>query len=234
MSYFQQAPTQTSYVGTDVQSNLLRSVFGWMTIGLFLTAFVSALVISTPLGLSLMKPGIIIMLSLLELGLVFWLSARIAKMSTSKATTIFLLYSALNGVTLAPLCLVYTGASLTNAFVATAAMFAGMSFYGSVTKKDLSSWGSFLMMGLWGIIIASVVNIFLRSDGLAFVSSLLGVVLFTGLTAYEVNNIKRMSYALSNGSDDYKRVAISAALSLYLNFINLFISLLRFFGERRD
>lgn len=232
MNYFQQSSTNTAYSTTQAQAALIRSVFTWMTLGLVLTALVSSVVISS--FISILTPGKIILLSILELVLVFWLSARVNRMSAAQAVIMFLLYSALNGVTLSPLALVYTGSSLTTTFFTAASMFAVMSFYGNNTSKDLTSWNSFLMMGLWGILIASVINIFFASSAMTFIVSFLGVILFCGLTAYDVNRIRQLGYGVSENSEDFKRVSIIGALSLYLNFINLFIYLLRLLGDRRD
>lgn len=232
MNYFQQSSTETTYATGQAQAVLIRSVFTWMTLGLLVTAFVSAIVISS--FISILTPGLVITLSILEIGLVFWLSARINKMSATQGATLFLAYSAMNGITLSPLALIYTGSSLTTTFFTAASMFAAVAFYGNVTKKDLSSWNSFLMMGLFGIIIAMVVNIFFASSAVSFVISILGVVLFCGLTAYDVNRIRQLGYGVSENSDDFKRVSIIGALGLYLNFINLFIQLLHLMGERRN
>jgi FtsH-binding integral membrane protein len=230
--------SQTSsapYAIGQSSSALIRSVFGWMAAGLCLTGMVSGYVISNPaIAQSLFSPGKLIALSLVEIGLVIWLSARIMQMTAGTATAVFLGYSALNGITLAPLAYVYTGESVTSAFLTAAGMFAAMVFYGTVTKKDLSSWSSFLMMGLWGVIIASLVNLFFQSAAMSFVMSVAGVVVFTGLTAYDVNRLKQMGGSVSEGTPDFRRVGILGALKLYLDFINLFVMLLRLMGDRRN
>jgi FtsH-binding integral membrane protein len=219
----------------EAQTTLIRSVFGWMAMGLFMTALVSGYVLNTPaLIQSLFSPGKLLLLAIVELGLVFWLSARVMSMSAGTATAVFLGYSALNGITLAPLALVYTGASVTSAFLTTAGMFGATAFYGIVTKKDLSSWSSFLMMGLWGLIIAGIVSIFVHNAAMSFTMSVIGVIVFTGLTAYDVNRIKQMGAHVTESSPDFRRISMLGALSLYLNFINLFISLLRMMGDRRN
>jgi FtsH-binding integral membrane protein len=146
------------------------------------------------------------------------------------ATLLFLGYSLLNGVTLSIVFLVYTAESIGSTFVVTAAMFGAMSVYGYVTKKDLTSWGSFLFMGLIGVVIASVVNIFLRSDSVSWVVSAIGVIVFTGLTAYDTWKLKELAAAGHEG----RKPAILGALTLYLDFINLFLMMLRFMGGRRD
>ncbi len=228
-----QETIRPAYAVSDATSALLRSVYTWMTIGLFTTGFVATYVLYTPaITNTLLSPGLIMFLCLVELGLVFWLSARVMQMSTTKATTVFLLYSALNGITLAPLALVYTGESIASTFMITGGLFGTMAFYGQVTKRDLSGMGSFLMMGLIGVIIAAVVNMFMQSSALAFGISCVGVLVFTGLTAYDVNQIKRMGSQVSSGTDDFKRVTILGALKLYLDFINLFIMLLQLLGRR--
>ena len=164
-----------------------------------------------------------------ELALVFTLSGAINRLSEFNATAIFIAYSALNGVTLSILALVYTASSITSTFVTTAGMFGAMSLYGYMTKKDLSSWGSFLFMGLIGVVIASVVNIFVSSSSVSWVISAIGVIVFTGLTAYDTWKIKAMAAQGVEG----RKPAILGALTLYLDFINLFLMLLRFGGDRR-
>ena len=230
------SPTARAPYAISVGQNaLLRSVFAWMSGGLLITAMVAAYILGNEDVLrSLLSPGKFIALSLVEIGLVAWLSIGVMRMSSGTATAIFLGYSALNGITLTPLALYYTQASITSAFVTTAVMFGGMSAYAMVSKRDLSSWGTFLMMGFFGMLIASVVNIFLRSDATSFVISVVGVIVFTGLTGYDVNRITRMSSGVTEDSPDFRRLAVVGALSLYLNFINLFISLLRLMGDRRN
>lgn len=142
-------------------------------------------------------------------------------------------YSVLMGVSLAPIFLIYTGASIARVFLITAATFGALSLYGYTTKKDLSGWGSFLIMGVWGIIIASLVNFFLKSSGLDYALSYLTVFIFAGLTAYDTQNMKSLYYANGLGSDLVAKGAIAGALSLYLDFINMFLALLRLFGDRR-
>ena len=231
----QQDVLRPQYAIDEAQSGLLRSVFMWMALGLFSTAIMAAYVVNTPaLYAPLMGSGIIWLLIIAELGLVFWLSARVMTMQPSTATTVFLIYSLLNGVTLAPLALVYTGESIATAFIVTAGTFTAMASYGYATKKDLSGWGSFLFMGLIGIIIAAIVNIFIGSSMISFAISALGVLIFTGLTAFHVQKIKHMGAALAAEDANFRRVAILGALTLYLDFINLFIHLLHFLGNSRD
>lgn len=214
----------------------LAKVFNWMAIGLALTGVTAFLVANSQAALemfiynSTMRWGIIIA----ELGLVFYLSARIDKISSQAATGLFLLYSGLNGVTLSVILLVYTATSVTATFFITAGMFGAMAIYGLVTKKDLSGMGSFMFMGLIGMIIASVVNIFLQSSMMSWVVSGIGVIVFTGLTAYDVQKITQMgaSGIMSEGESAIRKGAILGALALYLDFINLFLSLLQFLGNR--
>jgi uncharacterized protein len=168
---------------------------------------------------------------LAPLALVFFLSFKINSMSVSAAQTTFWGYAALLGVSLSSIFMVYTGASITQTFFITATTFGAMSLYGYTTKKDISSWGSFLFMGLIGILIASVVNIFMASSALSFAISVIGVLVFTGLTAYDTQQIKE-SYYEADDSDTAGRKAIIGALNLYLDFINLFLMLLRLFGNR--
>jgi len=216
----------------------LAKVFNWMAVGLGLTGLLAFLVANTPAALEifilnpLMRWGII----LGELGLVFYLSARIQKITPKAATTLFLIYAALNGITLSVILLIYTATSVTATFFITAGMFGAMAVYGLVTKRDLSGLGSFMFMGLIGMIIASVVNIFLQSSMMAWVVSGVGVLVFTGLTAYDVQKITQIgaSGIMQEGEAAIRKGAIIGALALYLDFINLFISLLHFLGVSRD
>jgi len=169
---------------------------------------------------------------LAPLGLVFFLSARVNKMSASAAQTTFWIFAGLMVTTLASIFLVYTPVSIVRVFFITAGTFGAMSFYGYTTKKDLSGWGSFLFMGLIGIIIASVVNIFLASSALHFAISVIGVLIFVGLTAYDTQKI-RNNYLEADGHEVATKKAVMGALTLYLDFINLMLMLLRLFGERR-
>jgi hypothetical protein len=169
--------------------------------------------------------------ALAPLGFIFGLSAGINRMKTQTAQMVFWAFSAVMGLSLTSLFMTYTGVSVARVFFITATVFGAMSLWGYTTKKDLTGWGSFLIMGLIGIIIASVVNMFLMSSALHFAVSILGVLIFVGLTAYDTQNIKNTYYQLS--SDQLGKASILGALRLYLDFINLFIMLLRLFGERR-
>ncbi len=224
---------------TDIQTMnvFLRGVFNWMSVGLGLTAVVAYGVATTPaVAMTIFSNPILFWgLILAQFGLVLGLSGAVHRMSAATATGLFLLYSALNGATLSSILLVYTAASIFKAFIVCTGMFAMMSVYGATTKKDLTSWGSFLFMGLIGIILASIVNIFMASSALDFVISGIGVLIFTGLTAFDVQKLKTMGE--SAPMDDalaIRRGTILGALTLYLDFINLFLFLLRFFGSSRD
>jgi hypothetical protein len=163
---------------------------------------------------------------------VFMFAGAINSANLKKAHTIFWVYAVLMGLSLSPILLAYTNTSIFKVFLITSATFAGMSLYGYTTKKDLSAMGSFLFMGLWGVIIASIVNFFFASSMMSFILSVLTVVIFTGLTAYDTQKLRRIYYQ-ANNEMDRQRSAISGALSLYLDFINIFIHLLRLMGERR-
>lgn len=219
------------------ERTIIRNVYLWMTLGLILTGVVALGFASTPgLVISLVKNPILFFgLIVGELLLVFFLSARIMHLSPAAATLGFAGYSVLNGVTLSLIFLAYTGASITSALFITAGMFAGMSLYATLTKRDLSSMGHYLIMGLWGIIIASIVNIFLKSTFFYWLVSYAGVALFLGLTAYDTQMIKKMSDQIGDNVSeaDYLRLSILGALKLYLDFINLFLFILRIFGRRR-
>jgi hypothetical protein len=214
----------------------LAKVFNWMAIGLGLTGVMAFLVANseTAMQIFIMNPLMRWGLIIAELGLVFYLSARVMRLSPQAATALFVIYSALNGITLSVILQVYTATSVAGTFFITAGMFGAMAIYGMVTKKDLSGLGSFMFMGLIGIVIASVVNIFMQSSMMAWVISGLGVIIFTGLTAYDVQKITQIGAAgiMTEGEAAIRRGAIMGALALYLDFINLFLSLLHFMGNR--
>ena len=224
-------------VSTEASTIFLAKVFYWMAIGLGLTGLAAFLTVSSQTALQFIFGNKIIFYGLIfgELGLVFYLSARVEKISAQAATGIFLGYSILNGVTLSAILLLYTMSSVAATFFITAGMFGAMAVYGFVTKRDLTSWGSFLFMGLIGIIIAMVVNIFLASSMMSWVISGIGVIIFTGLTAYDVQQISRMGEQgiMDGGEAVIRKGAIMGALRLYLDFINLFLMLLRLLGDRR-
>jgi FtsH-binding integral membrane protein len=232
-------PTTLRQTQVQVRVNeFVRSVYNWMAIGLALTGFVAYYVANNPslrniiYGNQLLFFGLIIA----ELVLVFTLSARIQKMQASTGTALFLIYSALNGATLSFVFLVYTSSSITSTFFVCAATFVACSIYGWTTKRDLTSLGGFLMMGLIGIIIASVVNIFFRSPGMSMIISYIGVLVFIGLTAYDTQYLKNMALSQPAGLEAgvIRKGAILGALKLYLDFVNLFLMLLRILGNRNQ
>ena len=234
-----QIGTQTMTVAKarqEASTVFLAKVFNWMAIGLAVTGGVAFLAAQTGLALTLVSSPLFFILVLAELGMVFFLSARIDKIEPGTATGLFLGYSLLNGLTLSAIFLAYTRTSIGGTFLITAGMFAAMAVYGMVTKRDLSGMGSFLFMGLVGIILASIVNIFLKSSGLYWMISGIGVLVFVGLTAYDVQKIKDIGEQgiMEQGEVAIQKGAIIGALALYLDFINLFLMLLRFFGGSRD
>ena len=226
----------------EVVNAFMRGVYHWMALGLIVTAVLSYMTAHTPVLLSLVmnpetgSPTLLFWGLLIgELIMVMAIAGAINKLSAATASGLFLLYSALNGVTLSFIFLVYTQASIVSTFFICAAMFGAMSVYGLVTKKDLTSWGSFLFMGLVGVIIASVVNIFLQSSAMHFIIGIAGVLIFTGLTAYDTQQLKVMGEsAPADDATAVRRGTILGALRLYLDFINLFLMLLRLFGSSRS
>ena len=217
------------------QQRFMVRVYNWMAAGLGITGFMAYYVANTPTFFNIVmgNPIIPIVLIIAQIGLVFWLASRVMQMSVSQATGVFLLYAGLTGITFSTLFVVYTAASITATFMVTAGTFGAMSIYGYTTKKDLTSWGSFLFMGLIGIIIASVVNIFMESQMMPMIITYAGVLIFVGLTAYDTQKIKEMNIIGNEGTDEDTKEAIRGALTLYLDFINLFLMLLRLMGDRR-
>ena len=213
---------------TVAQSGVMRGVYGWMGGGLALTAFVSLLTVSSPALLQAILGNRVLFYALIfgELGLVIGISGAINRISASTASLLFLAYAALNGLTMSTIFVAYTSSSVVSTFVVTAGMFGAMSLYGYMTRSDLTSWGSFLFMGLIGVVIASVVNMFLQSSTIYWIMSFCGVIVFTGLTAYDTQKIKNQGNVGTKG-------AILGALTLYLDFINMFLILLRMLGNRR-
>ncbi|MDR3569999.1 MAG: Bax inhibitor-1/YccA family protein [Syntrophobacteraceae bacterium] len=219
----------------EIQSEFIRGVFNWMALGLAATAISALFVVDTGMVYSILRhPMLVILLVIGEVGIVIALTAAISRVSSATATLMFFGYAVLTGVTLSSIFLVYTKGSIVGTFFITGGTFAAMSAYGYVTKRDLTSIGGFLMMGLIGIIIASVVNIFLRSSAFDWLITYAGIAIFIGLTAYDTQSIKAMAYAGFAGSEDERKGAIIGALRLYLDFINLFLLLLRIFGRTRD
>ncbi len=213
-------------------ASVMRRVYGKMTLGLLVTAIVAFLVVSSEAALALVfsSPSTIWILFAVELGLVIYLSARIEKLSTMAASALFYAYSALNGVVLAPIFLAYTGTSIAVTFAITAGTFGAMTVFGYVTRQDLSKIGSFLFMALIGLILCTIVNLFMRSSMMSLLISCAGVLIFVGLTAWDTQAIKRMTAEADPSM--VGKVATMGALTLYLDFINLFLYLLRFFGSR--
>ena len=224
----------------------MLKVYNYMASGVLLTGFIALLFFKlsvvtgdtgeiiglTSFGSTIYTSGLKWVLMLAPLGVVFYMSFNIAKMNVAKAQTTFWIFAALMGASLSSIFLIYTGASITRVFFITAGTIGAMSIYGYTTQRDLTKLGSFLMMGLFGIIIASIVNIFLKSSMMYFVISILGVLIFVGLTAYDTQKIKNM-YLASDSGELMGKKALMGALTLYLDFFNLFIMMLRLFGQRR-
>jgi len=217
-------------------NEFVRSVYNWMAIGLALTGSVAFYVANSESMMQLIFGNQMVFFGLIigELALVFTISARVQKIKASTATALFVLYAALNGATLSAIFLIYTRTSITSTFFICAATFVACSIYGITTKRDLTSLGGFMAMGLIGIIIASVVNMFIGSYGMHMIISYIGVIVFVGLTAYDTQKLKTMALSQPAGLDAgvVRKGAILGALSLYLDFINLFLMLLRIFGNR--
>ena len=220
----------------EASTIFLAKVFNWMAVGLGITGIVAYATAHSGLAMTIIGSPIFFILIIAELGLVFYLSARVQKIQASTASSLFIGYSVLNGLTLSVIFLAYTSSSIAGTFFITAGMFGAMAVYGLVTKRDLSGWGSFLFMGLIGIILASIVNIFLKSSSMYWAISLIGVFIFTALTAYDVQKIKRIGEEgiMTQGDEAIRKGSIMGALTLYLDFINLFLMLLRFFGGSRN
>jgi FtsH-binding integral membrane protein len=230
----QSAFTVTTVASAERVTAFLQKVYGWMCVGLGVTAAVAFGVAGSPrlvqaiFGNKLLFFGLVIA----ELGLVFYLSARVAKLAPGTAAGLFLLYSALNGATLSFVLLAFTGTSIATTFAVTAGMFGALALYGSTTKRSLAGVGQFMFMGLIGLVLASIVGIFWQNSGLQFVISVVGVIVFTGLTAWDAQRLKQMAATTPEGQ--LGSYAVVGALVLYLDFINLFLFLLRFLGGRRD
>ena len=209
----------------------IMKVYNYMTFGLLLTAIAAYLGASSGIYVALAQTPMIYVVMFAPLAMVLWLSVRISKMSANAARTMFFVYSALMGLSLSYVLLMFTGVSVVRTFLVTSAAFGALSLYGYTTKRSLSGMGSFLMMGLFGIIIAMVVNIFMQSSAMHFAISVIGVLIFAGLTAYDTQAIKQIYYAGDTRSVAEKK-AVMGALRLYLDFINMFIFLLQFLGNR--
>jgi uncharacterized protein len=229
---------QSSYAAVDVRdervSAFLSKVYGWMFAGLLITSVSAVVVASTPALIETLLENRILLYALLfgQLGLVFFLSARVNKMAPTTAAGLFILYSAIVGVTSSVILLIYTGSSIAQTFIITAGMFGATAVFGSVTKRSLAGVGQFFFMGLIGLILAMIVGMFWHSEALQFVISVIGVLVFTGLTAWDAQRLKQMAVSLPDGRTG--TYAVVGALSLYLDFINLFFFLLRLTGGRRN
>jgi FtsH-binding integral membrane protein len=238
MNHFEMTPqsafTPAAAVSAERVTAFLRKVYGWMFVGLGVTAAVALGVAGSPGLLQAISGNMVVFIVLVvaQLGLVFYLSARVNKLAPGTASALFLVYSALNGLLFAFIFLAYTGTSIATTFAVAAGMFGALALYGSTTKRSLAGVGQFMFMGLIGLILASLVGLFVKSDGLQFVISVVGVIVFTGLTAWDAQRLKAMAAALPEGH--IGSYAIVGALSLYLDFINLFLFLLRLLGGRRD
>ena len=241
-----EAAQQSTAVTDEGLRAYMLKVYNYMATGILMTGIIALITFKmsvvtdssgsivglTQVGNAIYMSGLKWLVMLAPLGIVFYMSFGINKMSAAKAQTTFWIFAALMGLSLSSILLVYTGMSITRVFFICSATFGAMSVYGYTTKRDLTKLGSFLMMGLIGIIIASIVNIFMKSSMMYFVISILGVLIFVGLTAYDTQKIKNM-YAASDTGELMGKKAVMGALTLYLDFINLFIMLLRLFGQRR-
>jgi len=218
-----------------VQSAFITKVFGWMAMALAITGVVALYTAYTPSLLRLIFGSRIVFYALVfgELGLVIYLSRAINRMSAQTATLTFIFYAILNGLTLASIFLVYTSSSIASTFFITAGTFGLMAFYGHVTKRDLTKMGSLLIMALVGVILASLVNIFFRSPAIYWITTYAGILIFVGLTAYDAQKIKNIGARGFAGEEMEQKAAVMGALSLYLDFINLFLYMLRILGRRK-
>ncbi|HVZ71836.1 MAG TPA: Bax inhibitor-1/YccA family protein [Polyangia bacterium] len=226
-----------SYAGASsaATSAFLGRVFRTMAFGLGVTGLVAVIIASSPtlLGFFLGNPGVLMVVFLAQLGMVFAFGPVVNRASEGAAAAMFFAYSALMGVTMSFIFLRYTGASIGGTFLVTAGAFGGVAAYGAVTKRDLSGWGSFLFMGLIGLVLASIVNIFLHSPAIYWLTTFMGVIVFTGLAAYDTARLKQLAETYDVSGAQGRKLAIQGALTMYLNFINLFLTLLRIFGNDR-
>jgi uncharacterized protein len=224
----------TPYAAEERVTAFLRSVYGWMCAGLGITALVAYSVAQSPSVVRTIAGNQVLYWGLMiaQLGIVFFLSARVDKIAGGTASLLFVLYSALTGVTFSFILLAFTGESIATTFMISAGMFGALAIYGTTTSRSLAGWGQFLFMGLIGVVLASIVGIFWQNSAFQFVLGFIGVIVFTGLTAYDAQRLKQMAVALPSGQ--IGSYAIVGALTLYLDFINLFLMLLRFTGSRRE
>ncbi|MDO4497686.1 MAG: Bax inhibitor-1/YccA family protein [Bacteroidales bacterium] len=235
MSYVKDYQYTNTTVSEAVVSRAYRDMYGWMACGLALSAITAFFCIDKNIVIAMMQSNVMWLLAIASFVMVFVLNAAIQRISFTTATLCFAGYSIIMGAWIAPVLYIYTAASVFQVFASTAAAFGAMALYGHFTKRDLSSFGRIFMMGLIGIIIASVINIFVANSVMDFVVSILGVVLFCGLTMYDVQQFKQMlnqSYLYDNQT--VQKIALLGALKLYLDFLNLFLYLLRLLGDRRD
>ena len=226
--------TERQWAVSEVFPMLMRKVYVWMTLALVITGVVAYGVATSPGFKSVLqtKPTLFWVLALVEIGLVIGISAAINRISLAIATLMFIVYSVINGVMMSSIFMVYTDSSIATVFFITAGTFAAMALVGYTTKTDLSSMGKILFMALIGLIIATVVNFFVKSEGLDMILSYVGVLIFVGLTAWDTQKIKQMLMQAPDASEHVQKFALLGALTLYLDFINLFIYLLRIFGRR--
>jgi len=232
---FAEVPTLSGSLSADERiTTFLRGVYGWMGCGLAVTAATAWFIANSPSAVALVATNRVLLWGLLiaQLGIVVALSARVERMAASTASLLFLAYAGLTGVTLSFVLVAYTGESVATTFIVTAGMFGAMAAYGTTTRRSLAGWGQFLFMGLIGVVIASIVGMFWRSDGLQFMISFIGVIVFTGLAAYDAQRLRNM--ALTTSAGQIGSYTIVGALALYLDFVNLFLMLLRFTGNRRN
>jgi len=217
------------------EQGFLSQVYFWMAMGLLLTGFVAWWFVNTPALMSafLKNSGLLLVLVIAQIGLVFWLSAATLRISLAMATGGFSVYATLNGILFSTIFAVYTQASIASTFLVTAGMFAAISLYGFVTKRDLSSIGSLGFMALIGLILASVVNLFLKNPLIYWILTYVGIAIFVGLTAYDTQKLKLLHAQQFDSPETMKKIALLGALTLYLDFINLFLLLLRVLGRRR-
>ena len=220
----------------SVVATLMRNVYIWMTLALVITGLTAMVTAKSEALMTFIFTNnwALIALMILQLGLVFYFSARLNRMSFSTATAVFILYSAITGLTFSSIFVVFSMSSIATTFFITAGMFATMALVGSFTKKDLSGMGKFALMALIGLIIAGIVNMFLRNAMMDFIVSGIGVLVFAGLTAYDSQKIRQMLQMQSEINESTQKLALFGSLSLYLDFINIFLYLLRFFGSSRD
>ncbi len=229
----------TEFQSQSLTKTFMTNVFTWMFVAMALTAIIAYTAAGSISFMSMLKSetggmsifGWIVMLA--PFGLVLWMSAGFARMSANTMTLVFIAYSALMGLSLSFIFLAYTGTSIAKTFMITSGMFGLMAVLGYTTKTDLTKFGSIMMMGLVGIIIASLVNFFLKSSMMEYIISFIGVLVFTGLTAYDVQKLKNIGATAIEQGDTMRKVTLMGALTLYLDFINLFLFLLRFFGNRK-